>query len=451
MKDILLINPPQTRGNSITANLPSYVDDNRGNIPPYGLLCIASAIEHYAYNNWMPRICDMSAGQELNGDKPDLVGITMTTFTLLDALKVAHDVKQRWGNVPVVAGGVHPSIYPMETLNLPGIDCVFVGEADDLFPKALDDICSGHIEMMVGELVDVHKLHVPAYKLLDKKRYYSLIGKHRHSTAMMTSRGCPYGCIYCNRKTMGKTFRARGAGQVIYEMRHLHNLGYREVLIYDDTFTVNRNRVMEICNRMRAEKLYMSFDIRTRVDHVDYGLLSNLKEAGCHRIHYGVEASSDRILNNLNKGISIDQVRAAFKATRYFGIEILAYFILGSPGETLDDIERTIELSKELEPDYCHYAIMTPYPATPLYDDSIKAGDHDDYWQKFAVKPLVSFQVPYWHEIDRETLERMLARAYKDFYIRPSMMARQLIKTRSVRQLLNKINGGLRIIGGCNV
>jgi len=448
MKNILLINPPQTRGNSITANLPSYVDDNRGNIPPYGLLCIASAIEHYAINDWIPRICDMSAGQELDGERPDLVGITMTTFTLLDALKVAHEVKIRWDDVPIIAGGIHPTIYPMETLNLFDIDCVFVGEADEVLPAALDDIYKRNIEIVTGELVDVKRLHVPAYKLLDNKRYYSLIGKHSRSTAMMTSRGCPYGCIYCNRKTMGKTFRAKSSGQVIYEMRFLHNLGYREVLIYDDTFTINRNRVMEICKRIIDEKIYMSFDIRTRVDHIDYALLDNLKKAGCHRIHYGVEASSDNILGNLNKGITIDQVRAAFKATKYFDIEILAYFIIGSPGETIEDIERTIELSKELAPDYCHFAIMTPYPATSLYDDGISAGSHDDYWQRFAVNPSAAFQVPYWQEIDREILERLLAKAYKEFYIRPGMMVRQLLKTRSARQLFNKINGGMKILAG---
>ncbi len=445
MKSLLLVNPPQNR--TIEGNLPKYVDQGRGHIPPLGLLYTAAAVEQKG--KWQVRICDMSAGELLGGDKPDVVGITATTFTLIDVLDTAKKVKEIWG-VPVVLGGIHPTIYPQETADLPNVDCVFTGESEATFPDMLDHIAIKGAKVINGKQPDIERLPMPAYHLLDKRRYYSVIGTNGYSTSMFTSRGCPYKCIFCHRETMGKTFRARTAEQVIYEMKNIASMGIREILIYDDTFTVNRQRVRDICKNIIQGKVTgwmpdIHFDIRARVDHMDGELLGLLKSAGCKRIHYGVEAGNDRVLEVLKKGITIDRVRRVFKLTKSMGIETLAYFIIGSPTETNEDILGTIALAKELKPDYCHFGIMTPYPATPLYQMGLDRGLYDDYWREFAREPRANWQAPYWNELTRDSLKDLLGKAYREFYWRPGQIAREAIKTRSAKQLLGKGSSALRM------
>lgn len=445
MKELLLINPPQKH--TISGNLPQYVDESRGNIPPLGLLYTASAVENNT--DWNVRLCDMSAGEILTrgryGNKPDLVGITATTFTLLDVLDVAKQVKDIWG-VPVVVGGIHPTIYPKETAALPNIDCVVTGESEITFPKMIDYIALGGVKIVEGEMPSMDELPIPAYHLLDYTLYYSVIGKSGRLTSMFTSRGCPYQCIFCHRKTMGKRFRARTAEQVVDEIKLVAAMGINEILFYDDTFTVDSNRVKAICQMIIDSGIKVQFDIRARVNHINKEILGYLQKAGCKRIHYGVEASSDRVLEQLHKGITIHEVINTFKITREVGIEILAYFIIGSPTETRDDITNTIRLAKQLKPDYCHFGIMTPYPATPLYEKGLENKLYDDYWLAFARTPSTTFEAPYWNELDKKELWNMLNTAYRSFYWRPSQIVKETIKTRSMKQLIKKGKGALRMI-----
>jgi len=245
---------------------------------------------------------------------------------------------------------------------------------------------------------------------------------------------------------MGRKFRARTAMQVVKEMVAIKEMGIDEVLIYDDTFTVDRQRVKDICRLLIGTNLGIVFDIRTRVDCVDEELLRLLKEAGCKRIHYGIEASSNSILRSLGKGITLEQVETAFKATKRVGIETLAYFIIGSPGETIADIEHTIKYAKELNPDYCHFAIMTPYPDTPLYQSGLTKGAYNDYWTEFAREPGNGFKTPYWGEIEEEELDRLLNKAYKGFYLRPRQVMREIWKTRSMGSIAKKAKAALGII-----
>lgn len=446
MKRLLLVNPPYNH--SIEGNLPRYVDDARGNIPPLGLLYTAAAVRARA--GWDVMVCDMSAGQSLPDLHVDVVGITATSFTLLDALEVAGKVKERYG-VPVVLGGIHASIFPQATAALPNIDCAYVGESEITFPDALDAIASGHASIVEGESPDVGMLPMPAFDLLELDRYYSVIGGSRKLVSMFTSRGCPYKCIFCHRLTMGRRFRARTPEQVLEELQYVAALGVREVLFYDDTFSVDMDRAKAICDSIIAAKRLgvvedLKFDIRTRVSNVDEELLDKLKAAGCHRIHYGVEASSDRMLNVLQKGITIAEVCRAFRITRAVGIETLAYFMLGSPTETVEDILRTIQVAKGLKPDYCHFAVLTPYPATPLYSQGLADGLFPDYWARFAEKPVSGWEPPYWPELPRQELLCLLDRAYREFYMRPRYIWEELQKTRSLRQLVKKGKAALGMV-----
>lgn len=443
MKNLLLINPPQKQ--TIAGNLPHWFDESRGNIPPLGLLYVASAVE--AKTPWKAQICDMSAGDHLNGQQPDVVGITATTFTILDALEVARQVKEKW-NVPVALGGMHPTIFPEETRRLKNIDTVVIGEAENAFPQYIDYIALKGVSVVSGEVIDITTIPIPARHLIDKEKYYSVIGKNKYLTSMFTSRGCPYQCTFCHRKTMGKNYRALTADRVVEEIKEIRNMGISEVLVYDDTFTVDRKRVVAVCQKIIEERIKIDFDIRARVNHVDKELLILLKQAGCKRIHFGVEASSDRILSILKKGITIEEVRKAFYLCKQVGIETLAYFMIGNPGETTKDVLQTIEFAKELKPDYCHFSALTPYPDTPLYIDGLQKGLYDDYWLEFAKNPTNKFEVPFWTEIEKPVLQELLQKAYRSFYTRPSFVAKEILKTRSAKKFFKKAKSAAKIVLG---
>ena len=260
---------------------------------------------------------------------------------------------------------------------------------------------------------------------------------------MMTSRGCPYRCCFCDRPHLGKRFRAHSATYVVDEIEECKKLGIREILLYDDTFTVNKERVLSICDEIQNRQLNISWDIRTRVDNVDEAMLEKLKQAGCRRIHYGVESGTSEILKILRKDIDLQKTKDIFATTRVIGIKTLAYFMIGSPTETQDQINKTIDFMMELQPDFVHISITTPFPATDLYRLGLERGIlKSDYWREFSRKPTADFVPKVWEEnFTREQLVALRKLAYRRFYLRPKYIFKQISRIKSWRDL--KIKGKL--------
>jgi radical SAM superfamily enzyme YgiQ (UPF0313 family) len=465
----LLINPPSLR--PIQSNTPSFVDEEGGCYPPLGLMLVAAAVrargrhEVRILDALALRLDDEAVEREIRSCRPDVVGVTVMSFTLLDALAVAGAAKRAVPGVVVVAGGPHVHLYGHESVSHEAIDYVVRGEGENTFPLLLDELARGTtapravpglvyrdgatiIETPPPEPTgDLDTLPPPARDLVPVDRYHSLLSGRSAVSTMFTSRGCPYRCIFCDRPHLGKRFRAHSAHYVVDEMVRCRQMGIRELLIYDDTFTVDRQRVVDICTALIRRRLDIAWDIRARVDTVDPELLDLLHTAGCERIHYGVEAGTDEILAMLCKGITVEQVRRAFAWTRGAGIETLAYFMIGSPGERIEHIERTIELACELKPAYAHFAVTTPFPGTALYRRGLDKGLFDDFWQAFAAHPTPAFTPRYWEEsLSREQLHDLLKAAYKQFYCRPGYIARRLTRIRSWSELTRKIRGGLRVL-----
>lgn len=467
---VLLINPPAE--NTIIGNNPTIIDEERGHNPPLGLLYIAayarmhtkheiiiidSQVEEISYEQLEKMIVE---------EKPNVVGITAMTFTLIDVIRTAKIVKNIDKNIKVVLGGPHVHVFPEETINMPEIDFLVLGEGEIPFAELLENI--DHIEKLKsikglvfkddgkiintgikGLIDDLDATPFPARDLTPYEKYDSLMAKRTPITTMFTSRGCPYRCTFCDRPHLGKKFRARSPKNVVDEIEECTKMGIYEFLIYDDTFTLNRKRVLEICDEIIRRKLDIGWDIRTRVDTVDEEMLRRLKEANCERIHYGVEAGTEKILKILKKGITLDQVREAFMLTKKIGISTLAYFMIGSPTETREDIIKTINFAKELDPDFVHITILTPFPATELYKKGLSEGIIDkDFWREFAKDPTDDFQPEYWEEnLSREELIELLNHAYKSFYVRPGYIFRELTKVRSLAEFKRKMRAGLKVLG----
>ncbi len=467
---VLLINPPSAQ--EIIGNIPSIVEEERGYNPPLGILYIAAYMEMQGRHG--VEVIDAQV-EELTGEQlkervrraaPDVVGITAMTFTLLDVLETIRVVKAVAPEARVVIGGPHAHLFPVETLNLPGVDYVVMGEGEYVFSELVDNITQpdklrqvqGLVFYAQGELVntgrtamiqDLDSLPFPARHLVPYQKYSSVIAKRTPITTMFTSRGCPFQCAFCDRPHLGKRFRARSPKNVVDEMEACTHLGIYEFLIYDDTFTVDKQRVMGICEEIQRRKLDIGWDVRARVDTVTPEMLKAMREAGCERIHYGVEAGTEKILKVLNKRITIEQVRQAFQWTKKVGMEVLAYFMIGAPTETREDILQTIKLSKELDPDYVHISILTPYPGTRIYFDALEQGVFEsDYWQAFAANPTPDFQPRYWEEeLTTAELIELSNYAYKSFYLRPRYALKQLLQVRSAGEFMRKARAALKVLG----
>lgn len=465
---VLLVNP--RIDNMITTMRPPYVDEQQGNNPPLGLMYVAAYAEQHTDHKI--EILDMLPDEVtyenlesvIKERKPDIVGITTTTFTLIDVMLVAKIVKATDKSVKVVLGGAHVHMYPVETIALPGVDFLVLGEGELSFVELLQNIndyeslkgIKGIVFKHKGEIINTGRagyienldsLPFPSRHLTQINRYNSILGKGGTVTTMITSRGCPYNCLFCHRPHLGKKFRTRSAINVVDEMEECANMGIKEILVYDDIFTLDRQRVMDICRFILERGLDIIWDIRTRVDRIDIDMLKALKEAGCERINYGVESANPEILKVLRKGITLPQVESAFKMTKKANITTLAYFMLGSPTETREQIMNTIAYAKRLNPDYCQFTITTPYPATPLYEMGIEKGMFNDYWREFATNPSKDFTTKFWEEdLNGDELTQLLNYAYKSFYIRPKYILRQIRQICSLGGFRRRVKAGLSML-----
>ncbi len=392
--------------------------------------------------------------------RPDIVGVTVVTPMFTICCDVAAAVKRVDPTLPVLFGGPHVTLMPDLTLVNPHIDFGIQGDAEEALPQFLDAFARGgdgyesvpglvwksscassangqiHTNPPPQRSRALDTFPPPAREDLPNDRYFDATTITKTVTSMITARGCPFSCSFCERHIRGGHYDTRSPENVVDEIEHIvREYGLDEIVIYDDTFTANQQRAEQICDQILARELHVLWDCRTRVDCVNPGLLKKMKAAGCQRISYGIEAFHPEILKVLNKSITMEQAEQAFRWTRDAGINILAYFILGSPGETREMIEDTVAFSRKLNPDFAYYSIAVPYPATDLYDLAIREGYLEyDYWREYVLKegrtddPIPFFESP---EFDRTWLNKRMRKAFFNYYFRPAYIWGRLKKIHS--------------------
>ncbi|MEW6075878.1 MAG: radical SAM protein [Candidatus Omnitrophota bacterium] len=466
---ILLIFPPLIHKQIY--DLPEFVENEASVHPPLGLMSLAGYLRRFSSHE--VRILDANAKKmdyqrlrdALGEYKPALVGITVNTTFLFDAALTARTVKEVNKNTHVCLGGAHVNLYPNHSMRLEGVDSVVVGDGEVSFKRLADSLNEGKdgtgIEgVFIGKtdsdkeinpmnpayyIDNLDSLPFPARDLVDPKDYYSVFssGKKKLMTSLVTSRGCPFRCSFC--QLPFEKLRMRSPENVIAEIRDCVEKGYTEFDIYDDTFNFSVPRVIEICKLVCKNTLPIEWSFRGRVDRIDKEMLEWAKKAGCNRIQFGIESGSQRILSAYNKGISLGDVYEAFRLTRQAGITSFAYFIVGGPGETLDDFEQSLALIKKIKPDYVTFSILKPMPGTAIYDVSLKKGlRKNDYWNEFARTPTKDFIPPLWEE--NFTLSELIAlrnRALRSFYFRPSYIVRRATAIKSLRELMSMARSGI--------
>lgn len=470
---VLLINPPTD--NLVKTFAPDSITEEMGFYPPLGLLYIAAYAQKIHGDRFQFQVLDtqverLSYSQlekELKKRDPDLVGISCMTFLLVDALHVANIVKKVNPQTRVVVGGTHPTIYPAEMLMQPQIDLIVQGEGEYTFSemlaaleegRSLEDIPGLGFKSQEKNVInpardfiqDLDALPFPDRSLLPTQKYFNVLGESKVlMTSLLTSRGCPFDCIFCTNKD-GRVCRMRSPENVLEEMEACYAEGITDFDIIDDTFTINQKRALAIADLILERGLKITMDLRARVDTVDQKLLDRLVAAGCNRIRFGVESGDPGVLKNLRKGITLEQVRSAYRMAKKAGIVTFAYFMLGSPGETEKEVEDSIRLAKEINPDFVQFLITTPFPATDLYQLGIETGVlNGDYWREFSANPSGDFVPQWWTEnFTHEELEKWQKRAHVQFYYRPAYIWSQLKQIKSVKEFLRKARVAIRLIFG---
>ena len=438
---------------------------------PLGLAYLASFIER---DNHKIRIVDSATlrykiqdvKEEIERFNPEIIGVTATTSSIYDAYEVAKIAKEVNPGVKVVMGGPHVSFTVEETLKeCPFVDIVVRGEGEETFRELV-----GYFESSRGDISSLKEIRgiafrnngkiiqteprpfiknldnipFPAYHLLPMEKY-SLEGKR--FAAIMTSRGCPFSCIFCSSSQLfGKIWRARSPENVIEEIKLLKDkYGVREIEFLDDTFTLNKKRAKRICDLLIKEDLGVSWSCSSRVDTIDESLIEKLKKAGCHTIYLGIESGSQEILNIISKGITLTQAERAINLIKKVNLNTFGSFIIGIPGETVKTIKKTIDFAKKLSPSFAQFTICTPYPGTKLFEIAKEKGwllTKD--WSKYTILDQV-MKIPGMITIN---LNRWLLKAYLSFYLRPKFIIEQLKRKNFLFFVTKKVfRGVLEYVG----
>lgn len=444
-------------------------------IPSLGLSYIAAVAKQHGYP---VSIIDCTLGmghteviERVLREKPDIVGLTCTTPTYPSVVKVALDIKAFLKDTVIVIGGAHVTAVKEEAITGTCIDVGVIGEGEETFleliqhleTKGKDNLeqVKGLIfkneEKIVktgirGYIKNLDSIPFPARHLLPPlSDYRPTPASYRYLPlgVMITSRGCPTNCTFCDRAVFGKQYRARSADNVMEEIKELiYRYGAREIRFFDDTLTINKSRLFEICSKLQAiqKKIKIPWTCLTKVNAVTKKMLTEMKKAGCWQVLYGIESGDPAMLKRLKKGTTIEENSQAIRWAKELGLSIRADFVVGTPGETLESLQKTLEFAIKSGVDYAHFNKFIPLPGTEIYQQLKAEGYAFDFSKSYSI--LDHSALPYVpNGIKRDEFIQFLNYANKKFYLRPSYILKRLVSIRTWDEFAGQVKGALAIRG----
>ncbi|MBI2567131.1 MAG: radical SAM protein [Candidatus Schekmanbacteria bacterium] len=415
--------------------------------PPLGLLQLTACVRAAGH---LPALLDAvpdqwgvdQSARAVLATEPDYLVICAFTSTVVAANRVAAQVKAARPTCKVLVGGPHVTALPTRTLrDFPYFDYGGAGEGEEVLIDMLRELeAEGRLasppqpgvilrdgeEVLFGGtaplLKDLDDLPMPAWDLLPGgfERYRAPLFGYRAQPVgtMLTSRGCPYPCAFCDGAALGKKYRQQSAEWVREQAQHLiARFGVRHVIFYDDLFNLNRRRLYQVCDEFLRHGIKIGWNIDARVDTVDEESLARMKEAGCWLINYGIESGSQRILDAMKKQTTPQKVEKVVHLTKAAGIRSKGLFILGFPGETKETVAETASFVRRVPLDEMNLTIFTPYPGCEIYPIARELGSFDEDFEKMnGIRPV--FVASGW---TAEELDDAYGYLLRSFYRRPEI------------------------------
>lgn len=460
--NILLINPPYSSEDFLGPAKKLSPQHE-----PLGLLYLAAVCERAHH-----RVTVVDAIAEgltlkqieelISAEKPDLIGLSVLIASGASTLELGRWIKKEYPKLPVVLGNLHASIFAETYLKSSSCDVVVHGEGEHVFLALVEHYEKKKTELshipaisfLDGDKVvttsraaivqDLSALPFPSRHLIDSTKYagmipYSNASRIKVAKHMFTARGCVYSCRFCVAANEDKKagVRCNSLENVVREMEILINDYHADyIFIYDPNFIVNKQRVLAICRLMKEKGLRVRWGCEGHVNFSDRELFQEMESAGCVDIAFGIESGVQRIVDNVQKGFSLERAEQAVRLVKQCTkMTVIGLFMLGLPGETAQDIQETIRFSKRVPFDYAAFSICVPYPGTPLFYELRKEGKiHTGVNADGSVDPAVwSLYTPYSSLLGKkpiwvtpgltaDDLMKLHRKAFMEFYLRPKQI-----------------------------
>ncbi len=430
---------------------------------PLGLAYVAGALEQAGFqvqvlDNYLLKKPIEEVKQYVKTLNPEIVGITCGSATYHKCIETAAAIKQVVPSCKIVVGGWHPSYVPDSMLQHPEIDYVVMGEGERAMAELAIHITQGEKAKPIASIagvgyrkngaiiknppkyiMDLDEIPYPARHLFKLDMYERKMEflNVEPVDIMSIIRGCPFNCAFCETKKMwGPTCRFFSPKRVVEEVKFMiDKYGSKGIYFINDNFTIRKKETIEFCDLMKQEKIDLQWICDTRADMINRELLAKMRQAGCKTIWFGVESGSTRILEKINKHISKEQTEQAVKMCKQEGIQVAASFILGIPGETIADMEETLQFAKKINPDLCQFNTFIAYPDSLLYEEMNQSGNYEQL-DEFLLAAKTD-------EFDFNKLMDIQRRFHREFNTAPKR-----IMWRMRRDPVGVAKTGLRLLSG---
>lgn len=468
-KKILLFVPPDSQ--KIVMERDKEVNDNFGTYAPLGLIYIATYLREKIQNYVDVHVIDCTIGKwnckkfkkMIKDINPDVVGVTVFTPQIMDVKIALKTIKEELPNCITVVGGPHVTSFDKHSLALNDIDFGVMGYGEYSFYKLIQALYfkgklkdvpgliyrSGNsikINPIENKKINLDELPIPDRRFIPYKKYRCPVGTQEVMATLVSSRGCPFKCTFCN--SPDKIYNARSMENVIEEVKEMVNLGIKEIFFYDDLFNLTNERVFEFCRLLKENRIKITWAFKSRVTNINEELIKTVKKCGCERIHFGIETHTDESLKRLKKGISVEQIKNAIKLCHKYKINSAGSFMINLPGDTEKDILNRFKFANSLKLDYVQYAVLVAYNHSEIFDDGAEKGLwNKNLWKDYIKNPTFDFVAPIWENgIDRKRLDQLVRLGLRRFYFRPSYVYQRIRSIHSFDEIKKYLKGALNII-----
>jgi len=440
MLDVVFVHP-------VFEKKKNGVKTYRYGLPSIGLCLLAAVLRDKSYKCQVIECEALGKSPEeaaafICSKRPRYVGITATTFILFDAALLASLIKKELPNVKIILGGAHLSALPKDTLErFKDIDIGVIGEGEEVMPEliaALDNkqglfgikgvIFRNGNELIMNErrefIRNLDSLPYPAHELVYPKFPENYIPMYNNfirfpAASIVSSRGCPGQCNFCDRTVFGNKYRFYSAKYIFDYLIFLKDkFKIKDFLFYDDTFFVSKNRVKELCQLIIRNKEDFKWTCAGRTDSFDQELMELMKQAGCWQISFGIESGSTKVLSAINKKIDLKEVENVLHQVKKIGIRTKGLFMIGNPAETRDTILETTRFSRKIDIDEFSCSALMPLPGSEVARVAHLYGDYDGDWEKLNTANVVF--VPFG--MTKAEIENLRTKAIRNFYLRPKIV-----------------------------